>query len=156
MDGLVGFTRMNNLFNTPFEISIRVLLTLSIQSEPVSSDRILASDFITTYGQDFDIFTSNLNGDNSYHSSEFIARRSLVNTAIKKLVLQRLIQPSQNEQGFRYSLSDEGTLLIPKFVSIYAEKYLEVAESARLFLQDKTNKEALLLITEHEHLQKGE
>ncbi|WP_240113504.1 ABC-three component system middle component 2 [Enterococcus durans] len=156
MDGLVGFTKMNNLFNTPFEVSIRILLTLSIQSIPVSSDRILASDFITTYGHDFDIFPSNLNGDNSYHSSEFIARRALVNAAIKKLVLQRLIQPSQNEQGFMYSLSDEGKLLIPKFVSIYAEKYLEVAERAKHFLKDRTDKEALLLITEQDYLQKGE
>ncbi|MCH1713937.1 MULTISPECIES: ABC-three component system middle component 2 [Lactococcus] len=80
----------------------------------------------------------------------------MVNTAIKKLVLQRLVQPSQNEQGFGYSLSDEGKLLIPKFVSIYAEKYLEVAKITKQFLQDKTDKETLLLITEQDYSQKGE
>lgn len=147
---------MNSLFNTPFEISVRVLLLLSIYNQPISFKRILVTDFITTYGRDFEISDYNLNGDNSFRFSEFIARRELIQQAIKKLILQGLIQPSQNDLGFIYALSNDGQQMIPKFVSIYAEKYLETAKISAEYLKGK--KEATLLkeINERSQSQKGD
>ncbi|EGY1136949.1 hypothetical protein ATS86_000608 [Listeria monocytogenes] len=147
---------MNNLFNTPFEISIRVLLLLSAYSQPVTAERIMITDFITTYGKDFGITKNNLNGDNSYRFSEFIARRELVQQAVKKLVLQRLIKPNGSKLGFVYALTDEGSHLVQEFVSSYAEKYLPTAELAAEYLNEKNETEVLKLINERAQTFEGE
>lgn len=147
---------MNNLFNTTFEISIRVLLLLSKYHQPISFERILVTDFITTYGYDFEISDTNLNGDNSYRISEFIARRELIQRAIKKLVLQGLIQPSKDKLGFVYELSDDGKQLIPKFVSVYAEKYIQTANNTVEYLQDKSETELLKEINKRSQPLEGE
>ncbi len=147
---------MNNLFNTPFEISIRVLLLLSAYSQPVTAEHILITDFITTYGKDFGITENNLNGDNSYRFSEFIARRELVQQAVKKLVLQRLIRPKGSKLGFVYALTDEGNNLIQEFVSSYAEKYLPTAKLAAEYLNGKKETEVLKLINERAQTFEGE
>ena len=147
---------MNSLFNTPFEISVRVMLLLSEFKEPVSADRILITDFITTYGRDFEISDYNLNGDNSYRFSEFIARRELVEDAVKNLVLQHVIQPSQSKEGFKYALSEDGLKLIPQFVSVYAEKYLQIADESVKYIQDKSDVELLRQINQRAKEFKGE
>lgn len=146
---------MNNLFNTPFEISVRVLLLLSTYQQPISFERILVTDFITTYGRDFKISDYNLNGDNVYRFSEFISRRELIKQALKKLVLQQLILPSPSELGFVYALSEDGQQLIPQFVSVYAEKYLEIAAHASEYLSEKKETVLLKEINERSQSQKG-
>ena len=56
---------MTNVFNTTFELSLRVLLTLdSSNNSPRTVDIITALDFITVYGKDFGISDENLHGDN--------------------------------------------------------------------------------------------
>lgn len=147
---------MNNVFNTPFEISVRVLLTLSVQNQPISFDLIYISDFLTTYGRDFEITETNLNGDNSYHFSEFVTRRSLTQDAIKKLILQRLVKPSQNKQGFLFELTDSGKAIVPEFISVYAEKYLEAANQTTIFLKGKKEADILKLINTKAKSSKGD
>lgn len=147
---------MNNLFNTPFEISIRILLLLSAYAQPITVERILITDFISTYGKDFGITENNLNGDNSYRFSEFIARRELVKQAVKKLVLQRLIKPEGSKLGFIYTLTEDGRNLINEFVSSYAEKYVPTAKLAEEYLRDKKETEMLKLINEGAQTFEGE
>ena len=147
---------MNSLFNTPFELSIRVLLLVYTYNQPISFKRILISDFITTYGKDFGISAMNLNGDNTFRFSEFIARRSLIQQAIKSLVIQELLNPTKNEFGFSYSLTKSGKEIIPQFVSIYAEKYLETAYKTKKFLGNKSETAVLKEINERAQALRGE
>ena len=51
----------NSPFNTEFEISLRILLLLSLENG-ISANRISAIDFISTYGKDFNVSKSDLNG----------------------------------------------------------------------------------------------
>jgi len=45
---------MNSVFNTPFEISLRTLLTLEVAGEQwKTADMIAAADFITVYSKVF-------------------------------------------------------------------------------------------------------
>ena len=90
MAELAGWCVMNNIFNTSFEISLRVLLTL--ESAPLqwwTADLIAASDFITVYSGDFDIASENLHGVNSFKYSEFALRREMVKEALKALVARK-------------------------------------------------------------------
>lgn len=57
---------MNELFNSPFELSLRVLIILNTAQLRLTIDKIVAYDFISTYSSDFGISESNLHGNNSY------------------------------------------------------------------------------------------
>ena len=51
---------MNELFNSPFELSLRVLIILNTAQLRLTIDKIVAYDFISTYSSDFGISESNL------------------------------------------------------------------------------------------------
>ena len=106
MADLVGWCMVNNIFNTSFEISLRVLLTL--ESSPLqwwTADLIAASDFITVYSVDCIIATENLHGVNSFKYSEFALRREMVKEALKALVARNLADVKLDRDGFVYTLS---------------------------------------------------
>lgn len=50
-----GCLTMTELFNTPFETSLRVLLTLRVFGEAMTLDKIAAADFMTIYARDFSL-----------------------------------------------------------------------------------------------------
>lgn len=57
----------NRLFNTPFEMGLRVMLLLaSAPKKTFTVDRIVELDFIACYPVDFDLSFANLHGDNDY------------------------------------------------------------------------------------------
>jgi hypothetical protein len=89
---------MNDIFNTPFEISLRVLLMLETGLNQ-TADMIAAADFITVYGKDFEISDNDLHGDSAFKYSEFPLRRDLVKKAVKQLVLTGLINVSSSQRG---------------------------------------------------------
>ena len=68
---------MNQLFNTVFENSLRILILLDVMQKPQDIDMIHIIDFMIIYGKVFRITDVNLNGDNALKFSEFISRRSL-------------------------------------------------------------------------------
>ena len=59
------------LFNSPFEMGLRIILLLSASSrQPCTVDRIVGLDFITCYAADFDLPYPNLHGMNNYKYCE--------------------------------------------------------------------------------------
>ena len=78
----------NRLFNTPFELSLHVVMLLDIVDAAVTLDRIAAYDFIAIYSGDFAISKNALNGENGFAFSELSARRKLIKAALKDLVAE--------------------------------------------------------------------
>ena len=76
----------NRLFNTPFELSLHVVLLLDVANAGITLDRIAAYDFMAIYCEDFGVADKSLNGENGFAFSELSARRNLIKTAIKNLV----------------------------------------------------------------------
>lgn len=142
--------KMNNIFNSTFEISLRVLLILDCSEDSYySSDMLAAIDFISVYGHDFGIGVTNLHGDNLFKYSEFATRRELVKEAIKKLVLQGLISANCQKDGFTYSITNVGINYCNSLKSDYANSYRDVAYSAIELAKNKSQKELLKIINEH-------
>jgi hypothetical protein len=138
---------MNSVYNTTFEVSLRILLTLEASPrEWLTSDRIAATDFITVYGKDFGVAKANLHGDNLYRYSEFALRREIVRKALKSLVSRRLTDVSTAENGFVYSLGALGGEYCASFDSGYATEYRELANEVRDFVNGKSEREILGLI----------
>lgn len=120
---------MSNLFNTPFETGLRVMLLLSVVSpKSMTIDRITAYDFMTIYGKDFDVSEKNLHGDNSLSFSELSSKREICADGIKMLVLDGLIAINRTQAGFLYMLTSAGRKYVSTLNSDYKLQYLQIAK----------------------------
>lgn len=145
---------MDKLFNTTFEISLRVMLVLNASLEQLSIGKITAFDFIANYGIDFAVSESNLHGNNRMRFSEYATRREIVGQAIKSLVLLGYVAPRYGKDGFSYSLTDEGKLFCQELNDEYATKYSTVmnkvlsqyANNSEVELVNKINQRAITML----------
>ena len=108
-----------------FECEIRFLVLLKNCRSALSEYGIVAIDYMATFGADFGISEYNLNGDNVYRDSEFIARKQMAPMAIKDLVLRGLIS-IEGSDGFKYIISDKGLEAVSKISGAYSEAYSEM------------------------------
>lgn len=135
---------MNDVFNTTFEVSLRVLLTLEVaDGKELSADIIAVSDFITVYGHEFGIAEENLHGENTYKFGEFALRRELVKEAVRNLVLDAFINAEDKESGFVYSISKRGKEYVAKFENDYARRYRAMSVRTQGYLAGFTERAAL-------------
>ena len=75
---------MQKLFNSTFEVSLRLMLLLSVTGDvPMTVDRIAAYDVITIYSRDFGLSEEVLHGDNEFGLSEFASRRNKTQIALR-------------------------------------------------------------------------
>lgn len=116
----------DKLFNTPFELSLHILLLLDSVGGGFTIERITDYDFIAVYAPDFGFKAESLNGDNGFAFSELTAKRKLMREAIKDLVLDGLVIASDSMEGIIYSLSSSGLAMSRKFMSEYAAVYRKV------------------------------
>ena len=150
---------MKNVFNTPFETLLRVLLILSENEEQIkTADMIAAVDFIAVYGKLFRITDNNLNGDRAFSFSEFTARRELVKRALKRLVLDGLVIFLQQDKGFCYKISETGKTYCASLNSDYSYEYTTAAKAASTYVGTKSEREVFAEISQHSllALRKGE
>ncbi|WP_339011772.1 ABC-three component system middle component 2 [Lactococcus garvieae] len=146
---------MTPLFNSSFELSLRVVLSLSVSKVALSLDQLLLIDFLTTYGEKFELTPTNLHGDNPFYASELAARRKQLPLAIKQLVLSSLIVPTQTKKGFAYLIHPDTKTLYQQFSSTYAKTYLKQSSIVQKFSENKTEAELFHYIQSHT-LSKGE
>ncbi len=118
----------NKLFNTPFELSLHVIMLLDVVDDAITIDRIIAYDFISVYSEAFGIYDISLNGENRFAFSEMSTRRGIIKSAVKDLVLDRLIQVEDNESGTLYRISESGKKMSRDFQSGYAMQYKKIME----------------------------
>ncbi len=148
-----------DVFNTPFEVSLRILLTLEVAAgKGMSADMIAAADFITAYGRDFGIADGNLHGDNNYKFGEFALRREMVKEGVKSLVLGALINAESTAKGFIYTINQRGIDYTAKFDNEYAFCYRAFSEKTLAYLSGLTEREAFRRINESSllSLQRGD
>ena len=120
----------NTIFNSSFEIGLRVLLLLSAaKKKAFSAERIVALDFITCYASNFQMPFLNLQGDNQYMYSELASRRERVREAVRQLVLEGLLDIGFSD-GYVFSISAAGSKFIRKLKSEYAVQYKTIAAEA--------------------------
>lgn len=138
-----GCLTMTELFNTSFETSLRVLLTLRVFGENMTLDKIAVADFMTIYALDFGVAAYNLNGNNSLSFSEVASKRVLVSKAIKQLVLDRLVSATQNRSGFTYEITAQGARVCDELTSDYTEEYIDMSQAVCKRFKGKSEVEIL-------------
>ena len=139
---------MNELFNTAFEVSLRVLLILNVAQEKLSLEKITAFDFIANYGTDFEVSDYNLHGINRLRFSEYTVRREKINRGIKDLVLNGYVLPCCSKEGFTYYLTENGRAFCRELNNEYATKYSNLVN---MVLSEYRNFEETELINKINH-----
>ena len=120
----------NNLFNSTFEVELRILCLLASGRKPIISvTRIVFLDFIICYAGCFQLPFVNLHGDNAQMYGELSNRRQLCEDAIKSLVTKGLVDV-KTDDGYLYSISDSGKKYVRKLQSEYALQYQTIANDA--------------------------
>ncbi len=132
---------MTQIFNTEFEISMRVLLLLSAFDEPIDIDYIKTADLLSIYGKQYGVSDSNLHGDSSYCFSEIAARHETIKKALRSLVKSNLINVSASQSGYAYSINSNGMGCCEGMTSDYAKEYRKAVRTAKQYLSGKTAKE---------------
>ena len=140
---------MTKLFNSTFEVSLRALLLLS-QTDDVNMtiDRIVAYDFISLYSRHFDLADVNLHGDNEYGFSELPARRTVMQEALKELVLDGLVSTSRRKDGFCYEITETGAAFCQKQTTDYANTYRRLASATHKKFKTMTEVEIMAIISQ--------
>lgn len=140
---------MTKLFNSTFEVSLRALLLLS-QTAGVSMtiDRLVAYDFISLYSHNFDLADSNLHGDNEYSFSELSARRTVMQAALKELVLDGLVKAIRGKNGFCYEITDAGDAFCKKQTTDYANTFRQLAKTTHNKFSKLTEVEIMAVISQ--------
>lgn len=149
---------MNNLFNSPFETALRVLLIMEQSQDTFySTDMLAAIDFMSVYALDFGIADINLHGDSLFKFSEFATRRGLAKEAIKNIVLKGLISIETTNKGFQYQINQSGIDYAHKLESSYANSYREIVTKTISYIKNQPEQKVLGIINEHSvrSLQKG-
>lgn len=127
-----------------FEISLRILLILNEQKDKfLDEQQIGAVDFISVYAADFGLLDENLHGYNNYRFSEYAARKYMVASALKDLVLDGYVRLRPTPTGYRYSITEAGKTVCGKLTSSYAEEYI-IALQAVINGFDGTSSDAML------------
>ena len=140
---------MNNIFNTSFEVSLRILIILNTVQTRLSIDRITDLDFIAIYGKDFGVSEYNLHGDNDYRFSEYTSKREIVSQALKELVLGGYIIPHCNKSGFNYSISRSGTMFCESLNDKYAEDFTNIVKKTNSLFLEHSDRKLIRSINEY-------
>ena len=129
------------IFNTKFEVSMRLLLLLYSLNTGLDEDKILYLDFFTIYAKNYKLGDDNINGDSKYMLNEFTAQRRLIKESIKVLVLEGLIDVNNTKEGFIYKINSKGKSFCESMTSDYSKKYKKQATITREWFLYKTIKE---------------
>jgi hypothetical protein len=138
---------MDSVFNTPFEMSLRVLLLLATGGSK-TSDMLTLADTVVIYGAEFGIADDNLHGGAGYILDEFDTRRELTKQAVGQLVRRGLVRVMRENDGFRFSITPQGKGFHDSLDSDYAAEYSRLANAANAYIGDKTEREVFALMCE--------
>lgn len=114
---------MNKLFNTEFEVSMRLLILIDSISS-LNEDELAYLDFFSIYSKTFNFTNENLNGDCSFPINEITLQRKLIRNALKELVLKSLVKVNfDGEKGYIYSATNEGMTYVSRANDSYSLQY---------------------------------
>ena len=126
----MGGSMTESVFNSTFEMELRVLLLMSAaKKKAYYIERIVSLDFIVCYAGYFQLPYLNPQGDNQYMFSELASRRERLQEAVKGLVVQGLLNVEM-DNGYAFSITDAGSKYIRKLKSEYALQYKAIAADA--------------------------
>lgn len=117
---------ITQVFNTEFEISLRLICLLFCSNKKMSFEKIVYLDFISTYSKDFNLTNFNIQGISNFKLSEFITRRLIISNSLKRLVIDRYFIPFTQKKTLVYKISKKGCDFIKQMNDDYIKQLLAI------------------------------
>ena len=137
---------MNSLFNSSFEMSLRVVSLMALYNKPCTKERIFCLDFVTCYAATFDFPFENLHGNNKYMFGELSNRRALLQEALKDLVTSGLIFANIENKEYVFSVTTAGKKYVNSFENEYAKEYMAIAKAVATKYKKSSDQELIGVI----------
>lgn len=121
---------MNNvsIYNTSYEIGVRVLILLNFTSGPIDLQRIIYYDYLMLHYGDVDEDYESVHPANPFHTTELYIRRELIQSALDLICKKGLTNIIFSNDGFLYEISSLGRNFIKCFESDYFAKLIKYAQ----------------------------
>jgi len=118
-----------NLFNTPLECGLRLLVLLS-KSHPTGCDvdRLLVYDYLLVHSGDVQDGPNSLHPPSPLRAGELLVRRSLLEKGLRLLMCKSLAERRYVGSGIEYCATDLAQPFLSYFESPYFERASATAE----------------------------
>lgn len=132
---------MNEIFNTPFELGVRmVYLLLALYPRKVDLQRLIYFDYAAIYSADLD-------GPKSLHTpvplrgGEYASRRGVIEEGLYLMSSRSFVDVEAGTNGITYHLGENGPSLIGLIGGYYSKELSRRCKWVAEALGDKTDKE---------------
>lgn len=119
------------LFNTEFEVSMRILILLKEYADWIDVEKIIYFDFFTIYSKNYEITGENINGDSKFMLNDFTIQRKLFKDSVKELINYGLLLVKVSD-GYFYKINNSGVDLVNQMNTDYSQNY---SQNAKLVIQ---------------------
>lgn len=138
---------MNSIFNSRYEVSLRILIQLFIlDGNKKSSDYISSMDYLTLYSKTFHFGEYDLHGNNPYRIGELSSRVYVGKKSLKFLVANGFCNVEIDNNGLVYSITESGRKIVEEFKTEYANAYLNLAIDTQDYFKEYSEIEILKYI----------
>lgn len=110
------------IYNTPYEIGIRVLVLLDKSEKPLDLQRLIIYDYLVLHYGDIDNRYQSLHPDNPFHATELFIRRDMIINSIKLICRKGLVDIKLLNTGIYYKSNELGHNFLSYFESGYFNK----------------------------------
>lgn len=128
---------MSNIFNSRYEVSLRILIQLFIlNGNKKTSDYISSLDYLSIYSKTFNFGEYNLHGNNPYRLGELASRLDVGKKSLRYLVANGFCNVEINNDGLVYSITESGIKVVEDFKTHYALEYMNLAIDAQCHFKE--------------------
>lgn len=125
-----------NIFNTPLEIGLRVLIILNeLGNEAIDLNRLIIYDYFVIHSGDFDKNLNNLHPPIPHRSGELIIKRKVMQEGINLMYSRELLDIEFTPRGIYYKANEITSAFVSYLNTTYAS---EVSRYSKLVI-DKFN-----------------
>lgn len=110
------------IFNSPEEVGVRILFTLDVCGNRMSSQRIMYYDYFALHLNDIDDNYESLHPDNPNHSSEIAVRREKINKGLNLMISKGLLNVKYTKTGIYYQKNQLTSSFIGLFKNGYSDR----------------------------------
>lgn len=107
------------LYNTPYEVGVRILILLDECKSTLDLQRIVIYDYLILHYGDVDKNYESLHPSNPFHATELVIKRELVKEGLNLICKKGLIDIEYSSEGFYYHINSMGEGLLEYFESKY-------------------------------------
>lgn len=116
------------IYNTQFEVAVRILILLVRCERPLDIEEITTYDYLLLHLGDVNDKIKSLHPDNPFHGIELYSKRNIIQDSITLLVSKGLLLCDYNLNGIAYKPTEIGADFLEYFESSYFHKLKKNAD----------------------------